>query len=234
MFWFTFLASFSFTLAIVFIAFLYGGQNRRSFGIIVGGIVIKNKFYKGNKKGFECEFRFNKFLQHHIGRDDYLISNALFKDGKQVMCEIDSILISRKGIFCIEIKSTKGLGRGSDQALHWRFYQTPNSRTKTNVENPVMQNKRHCDFLEKTLDFLYISENIVVFPDATDLTNIKSNKVYTADSFIRYFKSLKRNQLNKKEILQIVDKLSDNISIFHNLPMNKALTVEQISSFHLS
>ena len=189
-------------------------------------------FDKAHVKGYECEQDFNRIISHFIGKDDYLFTNLILKNKKQHTGEIDSILISRKGIFCIEIKSTKGLGRGSDSALHWRFYQNPKSRSKTNVENPVMQNKRYCDLLQKDLNLQCILQNIVVFPNATDLSNIRSNKVFTTKGFLKYFKSLSKNVLIRKDIFQIVDKLKDYIYSHHNKP--KPLSKEQMSSLWLS
>ena len=185
-------------------------------------------------KGYECELRFNKVLSNFIGKDEYLFSNVVFKEKKEIICEIDSILVSRRGIFCIEIKSHQGTGKGGDSVLHWKFRQNPNKKTKSSVDNPVIQNKKHCDIFDKTFNNRYISKNIVVFPNALDLSKIKSNKVFGTDGFLKYYKSLKENQLSRQEVKDIVNKLTHHILNMRDSKISKRLTKEQMLSLQLS
>ena len=220
-------------MVMVYFTVLYKVLNQEKIGVLVGGDFLLNQCKEGQKEGYECEIKFNRLLHYFIGKDAYLITNVIFKEKKNTLCEIDSILVSRKGLFCIEVKSHRGRGFGSEKALHWKFRKNPDSKAHTHLLNPVMQNGKHCEILEKTLNFQYISYNVVVFPNACNLHHIKSDKVFTTDSFLEYYNSLKENQLTKKDILHIVDKLSDKIAIFHDFPTNKKLNEEQMSNLQL-
>lgn len=196
--------------------------------------IIPSEHRKGNNDGYECELQFNSELRLYIDKDDYLIPNLVFKKKKQVICEIDSVLVSRKGLFCIEIKNARGTGRGGDTVLHWKFKKNVNAKGHSIVENPVKQNERHCEILEESLDYHYLSKNIIVFPYAKDIRKIRSKNVFTTETFLKYYKSLRRNKLKRKDVLEIVHKLGvENPTTKHPQRL-KRLTREQMIAFQLS
>lgn len=202
-------------------------------GILIGGNVWLSKLKQRDRKGPECELCFNKTLQCYIGKDDYLLANIVINHKKEILGEIDSVLVSRKGIFCIEIKCNTGHGKGNDKALHWNFKKDPNKKSRTHVLNPVMQNERHCELLKNALGQKYALHNIVVFPNASSIAKIRSNNVFTTDTFLSYYKSLESNQLTKKDILRVVDNLSEKISIIPGKEKNKKLNKEEMTYFEL-
>lgn len=204
-----------------------------------GGTLITADFFpkqvdNDQNDGYRCELNFNRTLKYFIGKDDYLISNVLLKNKKETVGEIDTILISRKGIFCIEIKNTRGSGKGRESTLHWKFRKNPDAKGYTRVENPVMQNERHIEIFKKIFGFNYFVNNVVVFPNAFSLNNVVSDKVYKLDTFLKYIGSLKDDKLTKKEILMIVDRLCDYNSTVLGFKSIKHLTKEQMCRFQLS
>lgn len=222
-----------FATVMCYIAILCRAFLPENHGILIGGNVWLRKLNQRNRKGPECEVKFNKTLQCYIAKDDCLLANVVINNKKETLGEIDSVLVSRKGIFCIEIKCNTGHGKGNDKALHWKFKKDPNQKSCTHVLNPVMQNERHCELLKNALGRKYAMHNIVVFPNASSITKIRSNKVFTTDTFLSYYKSLESNQLRKKDILRVVDSLSENISIIHGKGKNKKLNKEEMTYFEL-
>lgn len=79
-------------------------------------------------------------LRRIIGDNGYLLNNVIlpFKEGGET--EIDAILISNKGIFCIEIKNWVGHIIGTDESNKWvQIYDDP-LKTNRSHDNPVKQN----------------------------------------------------------------------------------------------
>lgn len=224
----------AFLMAMCYIAILYYGLFAKESGTLIIAEFFPKQVGNAPNDGYECELNFNRTLKCFIGKDDYLISNLVLKDKKETVGEIDSILISRKGIFCIEIKNARGSGKGRESTLHWKFRRKPDSKGYTRVENPVMQNARHIEIFEKTFGFNYYINNVVVFPKASNLNNITSNKVYTTDTFLKYFGSLKEDKLTKNEILKIVDRLCDYNSTVLGFKSFEKLTKKQMRHFELS
>lgn len=221
------------SMVMCYFAILYHAFSQDENGVLIGGNVYINKLDKRNRRGPECELMFNKTLHHHIGKDDYLLSNVLIENNKETCGEIDSVLVSRKGLFCIEIKCNTGYGRGSENSKHWKFKKDPNRKGHSHVLNPFLQNERHCELLKEIIGPNYVIHNVVVFPNASSVAKIKSNKVFTTATFLNYFNSLQGNQLAKKDILKIVDELSGNIPVLHSIPTNKKLNKKEMSYFEL-
>ena len=225
---------FGFAMMMCYLAVLFRVLTLKQGDTFCDKKQLSKKCAKHQNDGYECEIQFNRELKLYLGKGDYLIRNLVLKRNKQIIGEIDSVLVSRKGLFCIEIKSTRGTGKGSDTTLHWRFKKNTNAKGHSNVENPVMQNERHCEILEKNLGYRYLSKNIVVFPFAKDIKNIKSKNVFTTDTFLKYYRSLRRNKLSRKDVLEIVDRLNANNEVSHQQETLKRLSREQMSNFQLS
>ena len=221
-------------MVMCYIAILSHVLFKKESGTLITADFFPKQMGDAQNDGYECELNFNRTLRYFIGKDDYLISNLVLKNKKETIGEIDSVLISRKGIFCIEIKNTRGSGKGQESTLHWKFRKKPDSKAYTRVENPVMQNARHIEIFEKIFGFNYFINNVVVFPNAFSLNNINSDKVYRTDTFLKYFKSLKEDKLTKKEILRIVDRLCDYNSTVLGFKSTKQLTKEQMCRIQLS
>lgn len=221
------------SLAMTYVAVLYCALCSDRLGIFVGGDKMTNYSYTGTVNGYECEIEFNHLLRFLISKDDYLLSNVILDNRGLQLCEIDSILVSRKGLFCIEIKCNRGSCVGRSNSQKWTFHIGTKHKRKNKIENPVILNEKHCDILEKTLDFRYISDNIVVFPNIEGLVNFESKNAFTTDTFLKCYNSLEEDQLTKKDILKIVDKLSANVSIFHSLQNKKRVKKERMSYFQL-
>lgn len=157
-------------------------------------------------RGIEGEEEVRKHLKKLLKNDEYLFSNLLLplKNGHET--EIDCVLLSRKGIFCIEIKNWIGHITGDDSSECWiQEYDDPTMEDKEH-RNPYKQNESHCEILEKTLDNDIRVKNIVLFPIIEDRTNLYSNFTYEIKEFIIYYRSLK-DEIYEEDLQDIASRL---------------------------
>ena len=141
---------------------------------------------------------------HQILREnEFVLSNLLIPTSNGRTTEIDSVLITRRGIFCIEVKKWIGHIFGFDESEYW--YQVYDDRTieKKKHPNPVIQNEKHCVNLERILKGKYYVDNIVIFIDEEDITNIESDHTFNIQGFYNYFKNLEDDVLSNEEIKQL-------------------------------
>ena len=121
--------------------------------------------------------------------------------------EIDCVLISRKGIFCIETKNWVGHIRGSDEDETWVQEYDDEDMMNRYHTNPVMQNEKHCAILKRFLNNRYPIDNIVIFVNLEYWYEIHSKYVYSINEFKNYYRELNDDELTPEEIKQIYQKL---------------------------
>ena len=178
----------------------YGGSNKVGF------------FQPTQKRtGQLGEIYVNSVLRRLLRNDEYLLANVLIPLKNGHFAEIDCILISRKGIFCIETKSWVGHIRGLEANEMWRqSYDDPHLPNK-DIKNPVKQNAAHCEILERQLNFKYAIHNAIIFPNCDSLRT-DSDVVYTDNLFKKYFRHLPEDKLNEKEIENVFESLKGMIA----------------------
>ena len=197
-------------------------------GIQIGGDEKINIFAPANDKaGIHGEKIVNEELRLLLRNDEYLLVNLLlpFKNGRKT--EIDCVLVSRKGIFCIETKRWVGHIIGNDEDERWiQQYDDPYKGDITH-NNPVSQNKFHCDVLDRILNYKYEIENAVIFCSLEDGSGINSKFVYTVSDFKTWYRSLDDlgiTDFEIKQISQILQKYvatNEQIKQFRNEQKNR-------------
>lgn len=149
----------------------------------------------------------NYHLRPLLRNDEYLLTNLLIplKNGRTT--EIDSVIISRKGIFCIETKNWAGQIYGKDGMEYWtQTYDDPN-RTPRQHKNPVIQNERHCGVLDHIFHGHFTVEGAVIFVNPNTEYYVKSNSCYIINQFKAYYRCLPDSQLTIEEVKQVFQKL---------------------------
>ena len=116
-------------------------------GLTVFGVFLylKNHFIQKKKKDFgrQGELIVDRKLRFWLGW-----SGAKVYD--DVTTQIDHIVLSRKGIFCIETKNLNGELKGNVQDQNWTHI---NRKGKKNIiYNPIFQNHSHIKHLSKVLN----------------------------------------------------------------------------------
>ena len=160
-------------------------------------------------KGFFGELAVKIHLKRLIKKNNYLINNLIIEiDNKSN--QIDHVVISNKGIFCIETKNYSGAIYGDDKRKEWT--QVFNyGKQKYSFYSPVIQNKNHIKALNTVFNKDYNIYNIVIFYK-NQIDKIDSKYVYTIKSFKKYYNSLSNSisDLEKEEIYQLLLNIKNN------------------------
>ena len=141
-------------------------------------------------------------LNRLLDEDEYMLQNLLVPINRNIKTEIDKVLITKKGIFCIEVKHWSGVISGKDEDEYW--YQDFKNRRRPSKENknPVLQNENHRKAIQNKLGNRYEPYNVVIFIDLDPASDIDSNCAYTLKSFASFYKTCDI-ELNNMEIDQI-------------------------------
>jgi hypothetical protein len=152
-----------------------------------------------------------------------LINNILVPStGNIALTQIDHVLVSRFGVFCIETKARSGYIFGSKNDRNWT--QCIYGKKKS-FFNPVRQNYCHTSSLERLLS-RSLKKPIIpisVLPNA-QMLNIKGDcAVFGIDGMLEYISSYKR----------VIYSIEDMNKIFHKIhELN--ITNENMRTMHIS
>ena len=184
------------------------GDYRDGGGTQVGGGERIPFFTPANERaGMWGEKLVNYHLRPLLREDEYLLANILLPLRNGHKTEIDCVLISRKGIFCIETKNWVGHISGNDESEYWlQEYDDPYMSDRQH-KNPVKQNEGHCAVLERKLHNNYQVDNIVIFADLEDGWGIESDYAFTVRSFKDYYRELNDTELNPSQIKAVYQML---------------------------
>lgn len=178
-----------------------------------------------DKAGIEGENITNKELRRLLRNDEYLLTNLLLplKNGKKT--ELDCVILSRKGLFCVETKNWKGSISGNDIDEYWiQRYDDPSLNDRKH-RNPVTQNDAHCKILDRLLNNKYVINNVVIFVRLSS-DNIESNYVYTLDEFFDYYRDL-TVKLSIDDVKYIYNRLKIYIASVEELKRHKEDTAKR-------
>ena len=178
-------------------------------GTQIGGSERIPLFTPANDRaGMHGEKLVNYHLRPLLRKDEYLLANLLLPLRNGHKTEIDCILITRKGIFCIETKNWVGHISGTDDDEYWlQQYDDPNMFDRIH-KNPVKQNEGHCAVLERLLSNRFDVDGAVIFVDLEDGLGIRSDYTYTINEFKRWYRSLKELDINDDELKQVFQLLN--------------------------
>ncbi len=132
-----------------------------------------------DEKGIQGEISVDYLLEELLTDEEYILTNVLLPLKNGFKTEIDAILISRKGLFCIEIKNWVGKISGDDSSEYWIQEYSDSDIPNRKHRNPVIQNKKHCEILERVLNNKYNAINTVIFLRIEDERELYSS--YTSD-----------------------------------------------------
>ena len=172
------------------------------------------------KAGLEGEQIANKYFRELIKEDEFMFSNLLVPTQRGNKTEIDSVIISRKGIFCIEVKRWSGTIVGTDDSDEWiQIYDCTNER-KSHY-NPVKQNNAHCEILQKYLKTDIDVYNVVAFVDLKDASGIESKHIGSIETICESYKELDDDQLSIEEVKDFACKLFHCVATKEELEEHK-------------
>lgn len=118
--------------------------------------IIENSLYSGTELERETFYS----IYRKLDEGDRLITNLLIPIDSERKTEVDAIIVSRKGIYVLEIKDMSGFVRGSDDDEYWTQI---NDYHRLSFKNPIEQNERHCKAVDRLLNYGYEISNVVLF-----------------------------------------------------------------------
>lgn len=150
--------------------------------------------------------------------DSYIVYNDIIIGGKEKGAQIDHLVLSPYGLFCIETKSMKGTITGREDDRYWT--QKKNGKGGNTYEkqfyNPCKQSSGHVNAVNNVLrhkDFQDVwVQSVVVFCSEENVRlnlEVEKTPVMKADKLMEYFHYRKQIIINKdklKRIAAVIDK----------------------------
>lgn len=125
------------------------------FIVLIGGlfsliILFSSKKKLKDKAGKEGERIVSNKLSFWFGLGGSKIYNDLtFMTRSGKTTQIDHLVVSKKGIFCIETKNLNGVIKGNADDQYWKH--TNNKGYKNDIYNPIFQNESHVNHVSALL-----------------------------------------------------------------------------------
>ena len=117
-----------------------------------------------------------------LPKDKYIVLNDIMIKQNNCTSQIDHLIISKFGIFVIEMKNYYGLILGKKDQNNWLQYVGKNKRY---FQNPIYQNYGHIKAFEQLLNIDYnMFTSIICFSNQADLRKLDVSNVVNLDNLI--------------------------------------------------
>ncbi|MDO4377806.1 MAG: nuclease-related domain-containing protein [Erysipelotrichia bacterium] len=147
------------------------------------------------------------YLRKMLRKDEYILNNLLLSLRNGRKTEIDAVIVSQKGIFCIEIKNWVGHISGDNYSQYWyQRYDDKYLEDKLH-RNPFIQNENHCKVLARLFNYKYSVNNVILFPKIEDKQELHSSTTFELEEFIKYYRCLSNGKLHSYDVEKVVSKL---------------------------
>jgi len=191
--------------------------------IILIALCILIKIYYPKLRGFMGEF-WVKLELKKLPKDKYLVLNdIMIKDDKGTH-QIDHLVLSKYGIFVIEMKNYYGLIKGKDFDNKWCQYL---GKTRNYFLNPIYQNYGHIKSLSNLLKLdeeNFIS--IICFSNQAKV-DIKTEQIVTQVDY------LKKEILKYKDIVCDIDIIELSNIVNSNNILDKKMRNQHVKDIHM-
>lgn len=216
MWWIAVLVASVAIIAISVIVIVHYGRERGDYndggGKQVGGNRHVSIFEdNASKAGAKGEKYINTHLRLLLRSDEYLLGNLLVPLRNGFKVEIDSVLVSRKGVFVIESKYWSNIVKGNDEDEYWSQKYLDDRDEKLH-KNPVKQNDKHCDAVSYVLNHKYPIDNIVIIVGLTTSRFIDSQCAFMMDEFETHYRNLNNDELTIEEVDEIYNILKSYLA----------------------
>lgn len=131
-------------------------------------------FQMRNDAGKVGEYLIYKTLKSYENEKGKFLFNLYLPKEEDETTEIDVVFISSKGIFVFESKNYSGWIFGDEKQAFW-MQTLPKGRNRSQKEkfyNPILQNKKHIQYLEKRIGEGIPLFSVVVFSDKCTFKNM--------------------------------------------------------------
>lgn len=118
--------------------------------------------------------------------------------------QIDVVLLSKRGVFVIEVKAFRGIITGHREAEHWTQSRGFNSRE---FRNPLRQNQSHLHALNECIGVSMEQMNsLVIFGREGRFKNPIADNVIHLDKLGDIIRAVEPNKLTEKELIALIGK----------------------------
>ena len=157
-------------------------------------------------KGWAGELKTKITQGLFLDSDKYHIINNVLVPKSQSSTQIDHVIVSQYGVFCVETKDKSHWIYGSAKEPQWTqvIY-----KEKHRFQNPLHQNYGHTKSLAEYLGLKHeVFHSLIVFwGGVTFKTTMPENVVDNFISFMAYIKSKKEILLSQEQIVVAVERL---------------------------
>ncbi|EGC82600.1 NERD domain-containing protein [Anaerococcus prevotii] len=201
-----------------------------SLGFLIGCILLVT-IYKSKFKGDIGELAVAVVLKD-VDKEKYKILHDLKIENPKALTktsQIDHIIVSTFGIFCIETKGYKGKIYGKETSRQWCQYLT---NKKNYFMNPVYQNYGHIKAIETILKNDYPNMtyySIIAFSGEANLDKVETQnaKVCKIRDLENVIKALSVHKVcDKKDVKKIIQIIESNKS--KETDFNHAIDIKRI------
>jgi len=180
------------------------------FLLVAGGAMLLLKLLQTSRmKGWLAEWIFARMLRLQLPRESYHLLHDItlrLPDGSTT--QIDHIVVSRFGIFVIELKNYQGWIFGDPGAPTWT--QTFGKNRKYSFQNPLRQNVRHVKALAEVTGIpedLFLS--VIAFVGGCTLKTrdtLPPHVVYTGDA-AAYIRSHQHPRIPDHQVMDVFESI---------------------------
>ena len=172
------------------------------FWLLMIFALLSTIFYK-KLSGFMGEFWVKTEL-NKLPKDKYVVFNDIFIKSSKGTHQIDHIVISKFGIFVVEMKNYDGLITGDEYKDKWTQHL---GRNKYYFNNPIHQNYGHIKALQELLNLVESNFVSIVCISNRAKVRVKSKNVVQLDYINDLIKSFEKEIVNTdlveiKELLE--------------------------------
>ena len=207
-------------IKIVFDSLMNSGLKEPILWIIILIAILSTVFYK-KIRGFMGEFWLKTEL-NKLPKDKYIVLNDIMVKSNEDTHQIDHIVVSKFGIFVIEMKNYYGVITGDEYKDKWIQYLGKN---KYYFNNPIHQNYGHVKALEEVLGLEKNKFISIVCISNQAKVKVKAKNVTQIDLINDLIASYKEEILNE-DLTQIKQKIEKKNIIDKSIRRNHVKNIK--------
>ena len=166
------------------------------------------RFIFTRKKGGKAEVATAILARFHLG-NTYRVHEHVTLPTPDGTTQIDLLILSRYGIFVIEVKDYKGWIFGGEKQRQWTHVRF---RKKYKFQNPLDQNYKHTQAVQQCLGLdESVVHSVVNFSNYGDFKSPMPAKVTRGPAFTKYIKTFTDVLLTEEEVLEIENRLESTM-----------------------
>lgn len=163
------------------------------------------------KKGTAFEVQISTTLENLLGRGCYTLPNMwIYSDTLGRKTEIDRLLLTPWGAYCIEAKSFNSRLQGDLGDKQWMGWS---GKYEKAIFNPIVQNLEHVRSLRnnirRTGGLLFPVKNVIVVPDGCQVESNVDYMIYSFSQLLSMVIADRAGSVVKLDMRQVIDSISN-------------------------